>query len=279
MPTAEATPYRLPVTIRRLGAVDRSGRWLSAGWRDFLATPGVSLAYGAAFVIVSNLLTLGLKWAGLDSLILPLAGGFAIIAPLLVVGLYDVSRRLEQGQPVRLGDCFTAFRDSLGQLSAMGVVLLICYLVWIEVALFLFMLFFNQAPPPLDRFLEDVVLSLQGAPLLLVGSAVGAVFAGIVFSVTAISVPLVYDRPIDAITAIGTSVLAVRANFKVMFGWAALIGLITACGIATLFLGLAVAMPVLAYATWHAYRDIIDVGVPSGPAPRLEAEPAPSQSA
>ncbi len=274
MQTADAAPYRLPVTVRQLGVVDRSGQWLLAGWRDFLRVPGVSLAYGAAFVVISNLLTLGLRSVGLDSLILPLAGSFAILAPLLVVGLYDVSRRLEQGAPVGLGDCFSAFRDSLGQLSAMGVVLLICCLVWIEVALFLFMLFFHQAPPPLDRFLEDVVFSLQGAPLLLVGSAVGALFAAIVFSLTAVSVPLIYDRPIDAVTAISVSLLAVRANFKIMFGWAALIGLITALGVITLFLGLAVAMPVLAYATWHAYRDIIDADTPSGPLPRLATPPA-----
>lgn len=277
--TMDAAPYRLPVTVRRLAAVDRSGRWLSAGWRDFLATPGVSLAYGAAFVIISNLLTLGLKWVGLDSLILPLAGGFAILAPLLVVGLYDVSRRLERGGRIGLADCFTAFRDSIGQLSAMGVVLLICYLVWIEVALFLFMLFFHQAPPPLERFLEDVVFSLQGAPLLLVGSAVGALFGGIVFSITAVSVPLIYDRPVDAITAISASLLAVRANFKIMFGWAALIALVTALGIATFFLGLAVAMPVLAYATWHAYRDLIDADTPSGPAVTMAASPPPDPAA
>lgn len=273
----DAAPYRLPVTVRQLGDVDRSGQWLAAGWRDFRRTPLVSLAYGAGFVIISNLLTLGLRAIGLDSLILPLAGGFAIIAPLLVVGLYDVSRKLERGEPVRLTDCFTAFRDSVGQLSAMGVVLLICYLVWIEVALFLFMLFFHQAPPALDRFLEDVVFSLQGAPLLLVGSAVGAVFAAVVFSISAVSVPLIYDRPIDVITAIGASLLAVRANFRIMFGWAALIGVLTAVGIATLFLGLAVAMPVLAYATWHAYRDLIDPDTPSGPPP--VTEPAPPAAA
>jgi uncharacterized membrane protein len=258
MATTHAGTYRLPVTIRKVDDVDRSGHWLRQGWRDFLQTPKVSLAYGAAFVIVSNLLTLGLKAAGLDSLILPLAGGFVILAPLLVVGLYDVSRRLERGEPVILGDVFGAFRANVSQLSGMGVVLLVCYLVWIEVALFLFMLFFNDAPPPLDRFLEDVVFSLPGAPLLLVGSAVGALFAAVVFSITAVAVPLIYDRPIDVITAISASLLTVRTNFRVMFGWAALIAVLTAVGLATLFLGLAVAMPVLAYATWHCYRDMIE---------------------
>lgn len=257
--TSQKGTYRLPVTIQELGTVDRSARWLSAGWRDFLKTPGVSLTYGGAFVIISAVLVYGLISAGLGSLVLPLVGGFIILAPLLVVGLYDVSRRLEKNEPAGIAVVFDAFKQSIGQLSAMGVVLLIAYLIWVEVALFLFMLFFSTTPPPLDRFLSEVVFSINGAPLLITGSLVGAVFGMIVFSISAVSVPLIYDRPIDVITAVSASLLAVRENWRVMFGWAAVILLVTLCGFATFFVGLAVALPVLAYATWHAYRDIIAI--------------------
>lgn len=270
MAALEGRISRLPVTIRRITDIDRSGRWLAAGWRDFLAAPRVSLIYGAGFVILGNLLTLGLWLAGLDSLILPLAGGFIILAPLLVVGLYDVSRRLEVSQPVTMADVFAAFRANLSQLSAIGVVLLIAFLVWIEVALFLFMLFFSDAPPPLDTFVGDVLFSLRGAPLLLLGTLVGALFATIVFSVTAVSVPLIYDRPFDVVTAISISLLCVQLNYRVMFGWAGLIALLTAVGLATSFLGLLVAMPVLAFSTWHAYRDLIE------PAPAIEEAAFPA---
>ncbi|HRK95187.1 MAG TPA: DUF2189 domain-containing protein [Rhodospirillales bacterium] len=251
--------YRLPVTINEIREVDLSGRWLAAGWRDFRKTPAVSLAYGGTFVLISFILAYGLIAAGLGSLVLPLAGGFIMLGPVLVVGLYDVSRRLERNEPARLADVFDAFGDSAGQLSAMGVALLIAFLVWVEVALLLFMLFFSLTPPPLDRFLEDVVFSINGAPLLLVGSLVGAVFGLVVFSISAVSVPLIYDRPIDVITAISASLLAVRRNWRLMFGWAAMIVLVVICGFATFFVGLAVALPVLAYATWHAYRDLIGI--------------------
>jgi uncharacterized membrane protein len=249
--------YRLPVTINEIGEVDRSGRWLSAGWRDFLKTPVISLIYGGTFVLVSFALAYGLIAAGLGSLVLPLAGGFVMLGPIAVVGLYDVSRRLEKNQRASLGDVFAAFGESIGQLSAMGVTLLIAYLVWVEVALFLFMIFFNLTPPPLDRFLEDVVFSMNGAPLLIVGSLVGAAFGLVVFAISAVSVPLIYDRPIDVVTAISASLLAVRQNWRLMFGWAAMIVLITVCALATFLVGLAVALPVLAYATWHAYRDLV----------------------
>ena len=109
----------------------------------------------------------------------------------------------------------------------MGVVLMICYLVWVEIALVLFMGFFNQAPPSLDRFFDQVLFTGQGAIMLLIGSAIGAVFAAVVFSISAISIPLIYDRPVDVVTAIGTSLLTVRQNWRLMFGWAALILVIT----------------------------------------------------
>jgi uncharacterized membrane protein len=259
--------FPLPVAIRTV-PIDRSGQWLAAGWRDFLATPGVSLVYGGAFTVVSFLLAYGLISAGLGSLVLPLGGGFVLLAPILVVGLYDVSRRLETRKTPTLADVFGAFRTHIGQLSAMSVVLLILWFVWVEVAIALFAIFFHQAPPPLDQFVENIVFSVRGAPLLIVGTLIGAAFATAIFAITAVSVPLLYERPVDVVTAIATSILAVRANWRVMFGWAAMIAVITACGILSFFLGLAVALPVLAYATWHAYRDII---VPAG---LLPEEPA-----
>lgn len=257
MSAPAAGVYRLPVTISKIAEVDRSGHWLGQGWRDFKSAPGVSLAYGCSFVVVGLALTVGLYLLDLTSLILPLAGGFTILAPILVVGLYDVSRRLEAGLPVSLADCFGAFGRSLGQLAAIGVALLVCYLVWVRTALLLFALFFTQEAPPWNQFVETVLFSLDGALLLIVGTIVGAVFVAVVFSISAVSVPLIYDRPVDVMTAIGVSLLTVRENFKLMFGWAAMIALIVFAGLATAFVGLAIGVPVLAYATWHAYRDLI----------------------
>ncbi len=265
METTATEIYRLPVTIRKVGDIDRSGRWLLQGWRDFLAKPGISLAYGGAFVVISLALTLGLYRLGLTSLILPLAGGFAIIAPILVVGLYEVSRRREQGLEVTLGDVVNAYRAHAGQLSAMGLILMICYLIWVEIALVLFMAMFHLSPPSLEVFFEDVLFSINGAILLAVGTAIGAVFGAVVFSISAVSVPLIFDRPVDVVTAVSTSLLTVRGNWRLMFGWAALIVVVIACAFLTAFIGLAVALPVLAYATWHCYRDMIDTSAPSVP--------------
>jgi uncharacterized membrane protein len=259
MESKTAAPvYRLPVMIRKIADIDRSGHWLRLGWHDFLATPTISLLYGGTFVIVSLVVTLGLLEIGLGSLVLPLAGGFIILSPILVVGLYEVSRRRERGQSVTVSDALNAYGEHAGQLAAMGVALMLCFWMWVEIALVLFMGIFSAAPPSLETFLTDVIFSVNGAILLAVGSIIGGGFAFLVFAISAVSVPLIFDRPVDVITAISTSLLTVRTNWQLMFGWAALIALILATGLATLFLGLAIALPVLAYATWHAYRDLIE---------------------
>ena len=253
--------YQLPVVIRHVD-VDRSGQWLAAGWRDFLRAPLVSLTYGGAFTAISVFIAYALIAADLGSLVLPLSGGFILLAPILVVGLYDVSRRLEQNRDVSLANVFGAFRDNIGQLSAMGIVLLILWFVWVEIAIVLFAMFFSAAPPALGNFVDEVLLSAAGVPLLIVGTMVGAAFATAIFTITAVSIPMMYDRPVDIATAIAASVLTVRANWQVMFGWAAMIAVITVCAVAAFFVGLAVALPVLAYATWHAYRDLIGARSP-----------------
>jgi uncharacterized membrane protein len=237
--------------------VDRSSRWLAAGWWDMWRMPGISLGYGAAFVAAGYVLAFLFMGAGMGSLILPLAGGFALLAPFLAVGLYEVSRRLEAGQPVTLGDTLRAcLRNE--QVSNMGVVLVLFFFIWILLALVLFAATYHKPPPPLERFLIDVVFSLDGLPFIALGTLVGALLATAVFAVSAVSLPLLLDRDdVDVVTAMTISIAAVRRNWQVMFGWAAMIALITFVGLATFLLGLAVALPLVGHATWHAYRDII----------------------
>jgi uncharacterized membrane protein len=255
--TQTAGASDLPATIR-LVSVDASGRWLAAGWMDIRRAPGVSLGYGAAFAIVSLALAIGLLALDLGSLILPLAGGFVLMAPLLAIGFYDISRRLESGERPSAGAVARASSAGFAQVGAMGAVLMLVFLVWTLLALVLFVLFYGQSPPPLDRFVEEILFSVRGGLFLALGTAVGAVIATLAFTISAFSFPMLLDRPVDVVTAILVSARAVRANWRVMFGWAALIVLLTGVGFVTLFLGLAVVMPLLGHASWHAYRDVIE---------------------
>ena len=257
-----AGDFNLPVKIHTV-TVDRSGHWLMAAWGDFRKAPVVSLIYGGVFTFGGLILAFGLIRMDLGSLILPLIGGFALVSPILAVGLYEISRRIESGRPIQPRSMCDSCLRNAGQVAAMGVVLLIIHFFWIIVAIFLFALFFGDQPPPLHSFLEDVVFSMDGAPFLIIGTLLGALLAAGVFAASAVSIPLLLDRDFDVVTAIAVSLIAVRANWRVMFGWAALIALIIGVGVATFFVGLVVGLPLLGYATWHAYRDIVEPLVPA----------------
>lgn len=241
--------------IRRV-SVEESGRWLAAAWTDILRSPLISLGYGLAFTAVSLLLFFGLNYAGLGSMVLPLAGGFMLVGPLAAMGLYEVSRRHETDEPVDLS-VLAAFRRNGSQIGIMGVVLLLIMFVWTELAILIFAFFFHAAPPALDNFVIDILTSTASLPFLLVGTLVGGVLAALAFTVSAVSLPMLIDRDVSAVTAMATSIDAVRANWRVMIGWAALIALITGAGIATFFIGLVLALPLVGYASWHAYRAMV----------------------
>jgi uncharacterized membrane protein len=232
--------------------------WLAAGWRDMWSVPGISLTYGAVFAVVAAGLVLGLLAGGLEALILALAGGFLLIGPIAAVGLYETSRRLQRGEPVSIADAARSVSAAPGQLGFFGAILAFCYFVWVQLASLLFMLFFGSKPwPPASDFVPTLLFSPHGLGLLVTGTIVGGLLAALVFAISVISVPVLMSRRIDAVTAMSASLAAAVRNPKPLALWAGLIAGFMALGIATIFVGLVIAFPLVGHATWHCYRDIV----------------------
>jgi uncharacterized membrane protein len=242
----------------RLVPVDRPWTWLAAGWRDVMAAPGVSLAYGALMVALTYLLLILLLQVGVFWLVLPMTAGFFFLAPLMAVGLYETSRRLAAREPVTLGAALAAFQRNGLQLSYMGVLLGLFHLGWVRIALLIFAVFFGLGFNPNWDNLVVRLAQPDAIPFWAVGTAVGAVFAALVFAISAVSIPMLLDRDVNVFVAVATSFTAVRRNWPAMTLWAGLIVAFTAFGIIPLFLGLAVTMPLIGHATWHAYKDVVE---------------------
>lgn len=254
-PPAAAASSSNP-TLTRI-PLDRPWSWLAKGFSDMRRAPSASLGYGVLFVAAGYLLTAGLWALGWLYLTLPLAAGFLIVGPLFAVGLYEVSRRLQAGEPVSFAATLAAWRRNAGQIGLMGVALLLLMFAWLRLAAMIFMLFFGLEPPSLDMLVQKTVLSADALPFLVTGTVVGAVLAALAFSISVIAIPLLLDRPgANVVTAITTSVEAVRTNPAAMLFWALLIVLFVGAGLATLLLGLAVTLPLIGHASWHAYRDL-----------------------
>jgi len=242
----------------RTVAPDRAWVWITAGWRDFAATPLIGLLFGAACVaagwfLILLLLQLGAVWA-----ILPAAAGFLLVAPMLAAGLYEASRRREHGMPVTLRACLRAYTRNPGQLATIGFVLLLLFLFWVRVAALIFMLMFGlEAAPPIEQLPMAMLRSSQLLPFLIVGTGAGALLAAAAFLVSAVSIPMVLDRDVGAVEAIVTSIRVVAAHPAAMLVWAWLIVVLTAMAMVPFMLGLCLVIPVMGHATWHAYRDLV----------------------
>ncbi len=256
--TTKAAPGS--VLVRTGVPFDAPWNWLGAGWRDLWTTPAISLGYGAAFAGAALLLLAGLLSLGWQSIVLVLAGGFLLVGPMLAVGLYELSRRLETGEAIDPRDAIFVGVRSPGQLAIMGVLLMIVYLAWVELALVLLVLFLGGSglPSP-DAFVSTLLFTPRGLGLLVTGTIVGGLLAAAVYAATAVSVPLLMSRDIDVATAVAASVRAVLANPKPMLLWAALIAAMIGIGIATLLSGFIIAFPLIGHATWHAFRNVIHI--------------------
>jgi len=236
---------------------DEPWMWLAAGWRDLWQAPVVGLSYGAVFAAAALALALGLFSLQAHSVFPALAGGFLLLAPFLAMGLYDTSRRLGLGEPVSLGSALKAGFTARGQIAFFGVGLMIVFLVWLELAFILLVLFMGGGglPPP-SQFLPTLLFTVPGLGLLIVGSLVGGVLAAVVFAMSAVAVPMLLVERVDAVTAMRASLRAVTRNPKPLALWAALIAVMIAAGFATMLVGLVVAFPLIGHATWHAYESI-----------------------
>ncbi len=222
-------------------------RWLARGWADFKATPNLSLFYGTVIFFVSIIVSAVAWQLGSFGLLAVLLTGFVYIAPLIAVGLYSVSRAREAGRQPTLSESFVITKKVLGQAGVFALVQLVILLVWSRAGLIV------HAFVELDTNKPAALLEF-----LLLGSAIGSIFAAITFAASAFSLPLIAHRDVDMITACISSINAVLKNKLVMLVWGVLICGLTALGFATAFLGLIVVMPWLAYATWHAYQDTLD---------------------
>ena len=257
MPSDAATATRRPATIRAVPP-DRPWHWLTAGWRDLMANPQIGFFYGGALTLAGWALAMLLLWARTAWAILPASAGFFMVAPLLAAGLYEASRLRERGEPVTFAACLSGFTRNGGQLAFMGVVLVVLHLFWVRVAALIFMLMFgiNFAPA-----LEDVPMAMLRSPMLLpfliIGTGAGAILAAAAFAISAVSIPMMVDRDITAMEAITVSIRAVIANPAAMIFWAGLIVVFTAFAMVPFFLGLALVIPLVGHATWHAYRDLV----------------------
>ncbi|NVK18667.1 MAG: DUF2189 domain-containing protein [Methylocystaceae bacterium] len=230
-------------------------QWLAKGWADTKATKGVSPTYAALFIILELLIIFGLYHLELPYLILPSLSGFLLIGPALAIGFYEGSLRRAEGQPFRLHHALFAFKRNTYSVMAMGIAQVFLFMIWIRLSFTLFAIAFPGVMPEWGPIFERA-LSLEGLHFALMITALGFVFATLIFFTGSFSLPLMIDRKTVLIPAMLTSAYAVFINFRVMVLWAFFIVLLMFAGLIT-GIGLIITFPLIGHATWHAYQQVM----------------------
>jgi uncharacterized membrane protein len=257
--------------VRRIGPTDLIDA-LRKGLDDFAAMPSHAVFLCVVYPIIGFVLAgLTLGYALLP-LLFPLVAGFALLGPLAALGIYELSRRRETSDNVSAADAFEVLRSpSIGAIMALGVMLMLLFLVWMATANAIYVANFGHGTPAsVTQFLHDLIDTPQGWNLILIGNAVGFVFAVGALLVSVVSFPLLLDREVGAAVAVLTSLRAVAKNPFTMALWGLIVALLLVAGSLPLFLGLTVVIPVLGHATWHLYRKVVE----PGSSPRADYRPA-----
>ncbi len=267
---ADAATHSLPrvraITPRDLVDV------LAKGFDDFWAMPTHVIFLSLIYPFTGIIIAWVMSSSDLLPLLYPMAAGFALVGPFAAIGLYELSRRREQGLDTAWTHAFDLLQmESFRAILALGLILLVIFGVWIAVAQAIYVAHFGYGPlQSIDAFVRQVLTTDAGHRLILVGNGVGFLFALVAFAISVVAFPLLIDRNISATAAAATSVKAVLRNPLTMALWGLIVAAALLIGSLPLFVGLAVVIPVLGHSTWHLYRKVV---VPDLP-PR-EAHPTP----
>ncbi len=237
--------------------------WLKQAWQDIRAKPQISLAYGAAYTLLSMGLIAALVYFNMERMIIPALSSFMLMGPIVAIGLYHVSRCIECAAPCSLGRVLRIRTMAPSQLMFIAALLLLIVLSWMRIAVTLYAFFFGMEGVQGDQSaIEAIFTTVNGITMLVIGTGVGAFLAVGVFAITVFSIPLLMVRDCDALSAMIFSIRAVLKNLKVMMLWGVILTVLVGMGFLTGFLGFIVIFPLTAHASWHAFRTVVQL--PSG---------------
>lgn len=246
--------------VRRITTADLRAA-LREGFADFSEKRGDLIMIGLIYPIVGLLVSVAAMNKSVWEWIFPLAAGISLLGPLVATGFYQLAKRREEHVDAGWGHFLDIMHHpSRHEIGAVGAALVGIFILWLATAGMIYTAFFG-APlhqPSLGVFLNQVFTTPEGWGMIIVGNLVGLAFAVIVLALSVVSLPMLVDRKVDAGTAIRTSLRAFSVNKGVLLGWGFIVAALLVLGSIPLFVGLAVVLPALGYATWHLYTRLVD---------------------
>ncbi|WP_395623487.1 DUF2189 domain-containing protein [Sphingomonas daechungensis] len=256
---SSSKPSKASIPVRRITIADANAA-LHEGWADFMEMRGDLIFVGLIYVLVGLVAATAIMGGALLPLLFPIVAGVGLLGPIAALGFYEMARRRESG----LHSNWQHFLDvrkrpGIDEISAVAALLLGIFVVWIFVASALYIALFGWwEPDSIGAFVSRVFTTPEGWALIVIGNAIGLAFSALVLGLSVVSLPMLVDCDISASEAVSTSWRAARENPGVMLRWGIIVAALLVLGSIPLFVGLAVVLPWLGYATWHLYTKLVD---------------------
>lgn len=259
MPATDTAPS-LPeaAAVRRI--TDSDLKWaLAEGWKDFREKRGDLVLAGFLYPLIGLIAATVALNDKLLPLFFPLVAGLSILGPAVATGFYELARRREEGLESSWGHFLDPLRGrGRGQLAVLTLGLAGLFVAWLIVAWAIYRgTIGTETPTGASGFIQALLHTRQGWTMIILGNLAGFGFAILTLVLTVVSFPMVVDKGVDPATAVLTSVRATRENPWVMATWGLRVAELLILGTLPAFIGLAVVLPVLGYATWHLYTRLV----------------------
>lgn len=254
-------------------------RALQLGWEDFKAVPSHAIMLCAIYPVLGLVLARAVLGYSVLPMLFPLAAGFALLGPFAALGLYELSKRREEGREATAWNAFDVLRSpSFGAMLGLGTLLLALFVTWVTTAQAIYVAAFGyEGVAGVSDFIHRVLTTSQGFWLIIVGCGTGFLFALLALCLSVVAFPLMLDRHAGAFEAMITSMRVAAKNPGPVAAWGLIVAILLVVGTIPFFLGLAVVIPLLGHATWHLYRAVIAIApnaIPVTTPPPAKSKPA-----